>query len=646
MDGLAPTVSLFLVALLAFFLRRFFSAPSSSSKSKNSTTISFSEIVKNGHRFVEWTAELILASPTNTIVLPTSVITGNPKNVEHVLKTNFHNYPKGHNQTSVLADLLGGGIFNTDGDSWRLQRKTASLEFNTKTIRSFILGNVHLEVADRLIPRLARAAADDEVVDLQDLLDRLAFDNVCKVAFDVDPARLAGDDSCNDFFRAFESATAICITRFRQPRLLWRLCRALNLRSERQLKRDVSVIDDFAMRVVRERKARTAEEIRNSSDLLSRFIAEDDGFSDEFLRDIVTSFVLAGRDTTSSAMAWLFWLVSTRPAVEQRILAEICAVRSRHGNQQGMLTLEELREMDYLHATVSEALRLYPPVVLQPRQAEADDVLPDGTAVRAGMSVTYNTYAMGRMEGIWGAEWGEFKPERWLDKDGAFRPVGPFRFPVFHAGPRTCLGKEMAYTQMKAVAASVMERFEMEVVDKGREREVEFFMLLRMKGGLVVRVREREPQRESLGSTHVRRLRNAPWLGLFGSAPRIPPSQGLSTNPARRPRRGGGAQCGPSNDQVNVRSEMVLRVQCRQRDRESQPLEPFSMVTFVPMGQGTTVPREVERSVGPARECDFTSIEDRAPEDDPEVLASGFWEWPSPDPAKEAEELEEEVITT
>ncbi|THU44693.1 hypothetical protein C4D60_Mb02t10040 [Musa balbisiana] len=494
MDGLvvvSPTLILFLLALLTFFLRRFFSAPSSS-RSKNSTTISFSELVKNGHRFVEWTAELILASPTNTIVLPTSVITGNPKNVEHVLKANFDNYPKGHNQTSVLADLLGGGIFNADGDHWRLQRKTASLEFNTKTIRSFILGNVHLEVANRLIPRLARAAADDEVVDLQDLLDRLAFDNVCKVAFDVDPARLAGDDSCDAFFRAFESATAICISRFRQPRLLWRLRRALNLGSERQLKRDVSVIDDFAMRVVRERKARTAEEIRNSSDLLSRFIAEDDDFSDEFLRDIVTSFVLAGRDTTSSAMAWLFWLVSTLPAVEQRILAEIGAVRTRHGNRVGTLTLDELREMDYLHAAVSESLRLYPPVVLQPRRAEADDVLPDGTAVPAGMSVTYNTYAMGRMEGIWGAEWGEFKPERWLDKEGAFRPVSPFRFVVFHAGPRTCLGKEMAYTQMKAVVASVMERFEMEVVDKGREREVEFSMLLRMKGGLVVRVRERE----------------------------------------------------------------------------------------------------------------------------------------------------------
>ncbi|KAJ8491734.1 hypothetical protein OPV22_013455 [Ensete ventricosum] len=82
-------------------------------------------------------------------------------------------------------------------------------------------------------------------------------------------------------------------------------------------------------------------------------------------------------------------------------------------------------------------------------------------------------------------------PDRWLNKDGEYRPMNPFRFPVFHAGPRMCLGKDMAYIQMKAVAASVMEKFEIEVVDKERERELEYIMILRLKGGLPVRVRER-----------------------------------------------------------------------------------------------------------------------------------------------------------
>ncbi|XP_026658720.2 cytochrome P450 94A1-like [Phoenix dactylifera] len=457
----------------------------------SATKISFSEMVRNGHRFLEWTAELVLASPTNTIILPSGIITGNPKNIEHVLKTKFDNYPKG-DAVTVLEDFLGRGIFNTDGDHWKLQRKIASLQFNTKTIRNFVLDNVHREAVDRLLPLLSEAAAAGETLDLQDLLDRLAFDNVCKVASDVDPARLKGEtEDTGRFAHAFEVAMDISAKRFRQPGLLWKLRRALNIGDERRLGEELATVNEFAMGVVKERKQRKTEEMESSSDLLSRFISEG-AFSDEFLRDVIISFVLAGRDTTSSAMAWFLWLVSTRPGVEQKILDEISWVRSRHHNPPGgTLTLDELREMNYLHAVVSEGLRLYPPVPLQPRQCAADDVLPDGTAVKKGMSVTYNTYAMGRMEGIWGEDCKEFKPERWLDGDGLFQPKRPFLFPVFHAGPRTCLGKEMAYTQMKAVVASVIERFEIEVVGE-KEREIEFTTILRMKGGLPVKVKERE----------------------------------------------------------------------------------------------------------------------------------------------------------
>ncbi|KAG1362443.1 cytochrome P450 94B3-like [Cocos nucifera] len=479
---------LFLSFLSLFFLHR-----KNKSHIGPAPKISFLEAIRNGHRFIEWTAELVLASPTNTIILPSTIITGNPNNIEHVLKTNFDNYQKGDN-VNVLEDFLGRGISNTDGDHWKLQRKIASLEFKTKTIRTFILDNVHREAVDRLLPLLSEAAVAGETVDLQDLLDRLAFDNMCKFAFDVDPARLKGEtEDTGRFVRAFGAAMDISVKRFQQPRLLWKLRRSLNIGDERRLGEELATVNEFAMGVVRERKRRKTEEMESSSDLLSRFISKG-AFSDEFLRDIIINFVLAGRDTTSSAMAWFLWLAATRPGFQQKILEEISSVRSRHHNPGGALTLDELREMNYLHAAVSEGLRLYSPVPLQPRQCLADDVLPDGTAVKKGMSVTYNTYAMGRMEGIWGEDCKEFKPERWLDGDGVFQPESPFRFPVFHAGPRTCLGKEMAYTQMKAVVASVMERFEIEVVGE-KEKEIEFTTSLRMRGGLPVRVKERDGKR-------------------------------------------------------------------------------------------------------------------------------------------------------
>ncbi|THF99137.1 hypothetical protein TEA_027884 [Camellia sinensis var. sinensis] len=146
--------------------------------------------------------------------------------------------------------------------------------------------------------------------------------------------------------------------------------------------------------------------------------------------------------------------------------------------------------MGYLHAAISEAMRLYPPVPVDTKACKDDDVLPDGTIVKKDWFVTYHTYAMGRMESIWGSDCREFKPERWIE-NGTVKQESPFRYPVFHAGPRMCLGKELAYIQMKSIAASVMERFEIDVLNKDKCPEHLLSLTLRMKGGLPVKVKER-----------------------------------------------------------------------------------------------------------------------------------------------------------
>ncbi|KAG0496971.1 hypothetical protein HPP92_001662 [Vanilla planifolia] len=234
----------------------------------------------------------------------------------------------------------------------------------------------------------------------------------------------------------------------------------------------------------------------STNDLLARFIADEENSSDEFLRDIVVSFLLAGRETTSSALTWFFWLLSTQPTVEHNILTEIAAVRSRFGSAVGTaLSLEELREMHYLCAALTEAMRLYPPVPFNSCECEADDVLPDGTEIKKGWFMSYNAYAMGRMEGIWGNDCRDYRPERWLDggvAGGEFRQESPFKFPAFHGGPRMCLGKEMAYIQMKSIVACVLEGFVVEVLrDKHTCPDLIPSLTLRMGGGLPLRTKER-----------------------------------------------------------------------------------------------------------------------------------------------------------
>ncbi|KAK9269556.1 hypothetical protein L1049_001332 [Liquidambar formosana] len=453
------------------------------------------EFLRFRHRFLDWTTDVLSLCPTNTSVYyrPGSdqgLITANPLNVEHMLKTNFENYPKGDQFITVLEDFLGRGIFNSDGELWKIQRKTASYEFNTKSLANFVMENVMVELGTRLVPVLERASKTKGVLDFQDIFERFAFDNVCKLAFNVDPSCLGGDGSVgSEFMRSFADAATLSYERFMHSfPFMWKTKRFLNFGSERRLKASISTVHEFAEKIIRSRISEKSN--RNDADLLSRFIANDEN-SAEFLRDIIISFILAGRDTTSSALSWFFWLLSSRPDIEKKILKELEIIRLRSGKNIGdPYSLDELRDMNYLHAAISETMRLYPPVPFDSKACRHDDVLPDGTLVKKGWLVIYQAYAMGRMESIWGENCREFSPGRWLE-NGKFRPESAFRFPVFHAGPRICLGKDMAYMQMKSIAASVIERFEVDVLEKEKCPEHLLSLTLRMRGGLPVRVKER-----------------------------------------------------------------------------------------------------------------------------------------------------------
>ncbi|CAN6307479.1 unnamed protein product [Urochloa humidicola] len=475
------------------------------------------QLMANRHRVLDWMTDALAGTPTCTFVIhrPGGVhgaITANPANVEHILRASFDNYPKGPRVLSMMHDFLGRGIFNADGDAWRVQRKVASYEFNTRSLRAFVARCVRDELHGRLLPLLRRAAASGAGVDLQNVLERFAFDNICRVSFDHDPRQLpadGGDDTTpadGSFADAFRDAGNLSAGRFRYAVPgFWKVKKALNVGSERRLRESAAEVHGFADRIIRSRREEMLKDGFEKHDLLSRFMAShehDEGYSAESevpLRDIVTSFLLAGRETTSSALTWFFWLLSSRPDVQRRIRDEVAAVRARRPRQGDVdsaaadagFDLDELREMHYVHAAITESMRLYPPVPANSLHVAADDVLPDGTAVQAGWFVGYNLYAMGRMESVWGEDAREYRPERWLNPaDGTFQPGSPFRFVAFHAGPRLCLGKEMAYIQMKSIVAGVLEELDVAVDDAYRPRQLPS-LTLRMADGLPVTVKPR-----------------------------------------------------------------------------------------------------------------------------------------------------------
>ncbi|XP_039790299.1 cytochrome P450 86B1-like isoform X2 [Panicum virgatum] len=428
------------------------------------------------------------------------VITSVPANVEHVLKTNFANYPKGPYYRERFAELLGDGIFNADGDAWRAQRRAASAEMHSARFIEFSAATIAGLVRGKLVPLLEALAERGAAVDLQDVLLRFTFDNICAAAFGVDAGCLAEGLPDVPFARAFERATELSLARFVTPPFVWKAKRLLGVGSERALVEATRAVRGFAERTVAERRAELSKTgaLAGRCDLLSRLMSSPPppdcpgGFSDEFLRDFCISFILAGRDTSSVALAWFFWLLASHPDVESRVLADIARAGGSDATGGGS-------RMEYLHAALTESMRLYPPVPADFKEALEDDVLPDGTAVRAGQRVIYYTYAMGRDKASWGPDCLEFRPERWLDGRGAFAggAESPYKYAVFNAGPRLCVGKRFAYAQMKAVAAAVLARFRVEVLPGQAEAvRPKLNTTLYMRRGLMVRFAAREQRHE------------------------------------------------------------------------------------------------------------------------------------------------------
>ncbi|KAL2942300.1 Cytochrome P450 94A2 [Bienertia sinuspersici] len=264
------SILLFLPLLLLLFINKIFSSNKPKPQPQQSShadlpkaypiighLIAFYQKKEN---MLQWISNLMASSPSLTYVIHRpfggkSIVTANPANLEHILKTNFPIYQKGHYQNDILRELLGGGIFNVDGEKWKFQRQVASHEFNTKSLRKFVETVVDAELSDRMIPILSDAANSQTVIDLQDILQRFAFDNICNISFGYDPEYLTPSLPHSKFATAFDDAVRISARRFRTffP-IIWKIRRFLNIGPEKKLKEAVSEVRKFANSIVKQKK--------------------------------------------------------------------------------------------------------------------------------------------------------------------------------------------------------------------------------------------------------------------------------------------------------------------------------------------------------------------------------------------------------
>ncbi|KAL3571900.1 hypothetical protein D5086_025804 [Populus alba] len=380
------------------------------------------------------------------------IYTVDPVNVEYILKTNFENYGKGDHNYDNLSGLLGDGIFTVDGHKWRQQRKVSSYEFSTKVLRDFSSVIFRKNVA-KLANIVSDAAKANQSMDIQDLFMKSTLDSIFKVGFGVELDSMCGSNEEGvKFTSAFDDASALTLWRYVD--VFWKIKRFLNIGSEAALKKNVKVVNDFVYKLINKKieLMRTSKEVSSlkKDDILSRFlqVTENDP---TYLRDIILNFVIAGKDTTATALSWFIYMLCKNPAVQNKIAQEVREATkvkeiTDYAEFAASINEEALEKMNYLHAAISETLRLYPSVPVDGKICFSDDTLPDGFNVRKGDMVAYQPYAMGRMKFIWGDDAEEYKPERWL-KDGVFQQESPFKFTAFQADEdlRGCLGDQFHF---------------------------------------------------------------------------------------------------------------------------------------------------------------------------------------------------------
>ncbi|KAL3684518.1 hypothetical protein R1sor_002540 [Riccia sorocarpa] len=478
------------------------------------------EIRANAHRVHDWMYDYMSKSPTGTFSfkLPPYrfISVGRPDNVEYILKTNFSNYIKGPMFQQHYEDLMGNGIFVADGDVWRQHRKIASYEFSSEKLRESST-EVYRVYALHLMLFLETIADSERQVDIQDLFLRMTMGSICKIAFGVDQHMLSPELPEFEFATVFDTLTMLTVKRSLDP--FWKVKRKLNVGREKKFRALRPVVEKFTYDVIRLRRAELAEleamgKTLEKQDLLSRFMSAKDAngesLSDKVLRDAVLNFLIAGRDTSASTLSWFVYLLCVNPEVAKRCFQEIQEVFGDEQNDLGqgtdrfyqfgkLLTYESLGRLHYLHAAISETLRLYPPVARSSKVASnqspdskhavKDDILPDGTVVKAGERVVYVPYSMGRLELVWGPDAWKYRPERWL-KDGCYKAESPFKFSVFQAGPRICLGKDTAYLQMLMTSAMFIRWFHFELVPN-QSVTYKVSLILAIKNGLKVFARHR-----------------------------------------------------------------------------------------------------------------------------------------------------------
>ncbi|GAA6004161.1 cytochrome P450 [Rhodotorula paludigena] len=451
-----------------------------------------------------------------------------PAALNHVLLSNCYDYPKPEEVRGDLAMILGKGILFAEGDDHRRQRRIMNPSFGPAHLRE--LTPVFFEHSHRLREVLTEAIEagqvdetgwrdeeqrkswekdhpDGEIVhDVIKWLNRVTLDIIGDAGFGYQFGALEKSD--NALGRAFShmfspragahKPTPFMLVRGRFIGYLIRALPVLKIAEWipneriRQVREGFRVVQTESENIIRSKQDDVVakdglDSTRGSKDLIALLLksVQSEGKSsmtNEELRGQLTTFLLAGHETTSTALTWTLHILANKPGVQEKLRKEVRDARAK-AKSEGREELEhrELDSLPYLDGVTREVLRLESPVTATIRHAARDDIIPLSTPIPSasdpsrtishlrvtkGQDIFIPIRAVNASKRIFGPDAEEFRPERWVESDAGtgWKIEGGVgvtsNILTFLAGPRSCIGYKFALVEFKAILSVLIDAFE------------------------------------------------------------------------------------------------------------------------------------------------------------------------------------------
>jgi cytochrome P450 len=402
-----------------------------------------------------------------------AIVTIDPVVIQHVLKTNSENYHKSHIQKKRMGHFLGKGLLTTEGEAWRTQRRLIQSGFERKQLE--VLSSIMQDsLADSLrdFDRLSSGGP----VDIYPLMMKITFAMVARSLFG---ARLKGED-IDLISLAISTVQEFMVRQTIQPYLNPWFAVSGELRKHWEMRnRAFGILRDYIQRRRKEVPGHDLLQI-----LIDARYSDGHGMSDELVVSESMQLLVAGHETSSNALSWLLYLLSSRPDCVDKVRQEFDSVLG-----EKPLSYGDVPKFEFTTQVINEALRLYPPFWMVDRMALADDHAGD-IDIPEGSTVVVFIYGAHHSSKYWDDP-ESFDQERFSKaKENLLRP---FAHLPFGAGPRGCIGGNYAMLQMLMILSVLLRKYDFSLVP-GQTIEARPMVILRPEHGIRMTFTEAIPR--------------------------------------------------------------------------------------------------------------------------------------------------------